>query len=89
VRARGITTAEGDCLWAHYWQLPIEFVDSPEMRSRAWQIADQFSLPTLYDATFLACAELTGAQFWTADRTLLRSLGDHRPEYVHAVEPRP
>ena len=51
---------------------------------RAWQISCPHDLPTLYDAAFLAVAEMaaeaTGevCEFWTADERLVNSLlGSH------------
>jgi len=34
----------------------------------ARDIAEQFNLPTVYDATYAALAELRGCEFWTADK---------------------
>ena len=50
-----------------------------------WAIAQQFSLATLYDAAFLAVAELESAQFWTADESLLNTLTPC-PGYVQKLE---
>lgn len=79
---------EADTLWTAFGDLPIEFLDSPALRNRAWQLAAQYGLPTLYDAAFLACTETTPApadvvrEFWTADEQLLGSLGGDPPPYV-------
>ncbi|MBW4684489.1 MAG: hypothetical protein KME40_05180 [Komarekiella atlantica HA4396-MV6] len=40
----------------------------------------QHGLAALYDAAFLACAESTSAEFWTADAALVRQLTP-RPAY--------
>ena len=91
VRAGLLPAARAERAWAHYWSLPIEFFDTPAMRARGWAMADQFRLPTLYDAAFLACTELAPApagaerEFWTADAHLLRQLGDARPDYVREL----
>ena len=47
-------------------------------------IAQQFSLATLYDAAFLAVAELESAQFSTADESLLNTLTPC-PAYVQKL----
>ena len=52
---------------------------------KTWAIAEQFSLATLYDAAFLAVAELEEAEFWTADQSLLNTLTP-RPAYVKKLE---
>lgn len=65
----------------------IEYIDTEQIKLRAWEIAEQYQLPTLYDAAFLACAESVGAncQFWTADKTLLNQLGQNRPTYIREL----
>ena len=42
----------------------------PGQRQRAWEIATDFGFATVYDATYLALAELQGCEFWTADERL-------------------
>ena len=45
-------------------------------RQRAWQIASEFNFATVYDATYLALAELQGCAFWTADKRLFDQVKD-------------
>lgn len=91
LRAGLLETAEAQGLWAAFLKLPIEFVDMPALRTRAWEIAGQHGLATLYDAAFLACVEVTaasgiaGCEFWTADSQLLRHLGPRTPAYVRQL----
>ena len=91
VRQSLLRQDQADELWVRFGQLPIDFVDTPVLRARAWEIAEQYTLPTLYDAAFLACTEVALAsepatrQFWTADRDLLRQLGTARPGYVRQL----
>jgi len=47
---------------------PVQIVTHPNLRQRARDIAEQFNLPTVYDATYASLAELRGCDFWTADR---------------------
>ncbi len=77
LRAGLLTDEEAKGCFDDFCQLPIEYIDTVEIRARAWEIAEHYQLPTLYDASFLACAESIGAncQFWTADKTLLNQLG--------------
>lgn len=67
-----------------FCQLPIEYIDTEQIRARTWKIAEQYQMPTLYDAAFLACAESVGGncQFWTADKKLLNQLAKDRPDYI-------
>ncbi len=91
VRARLLEPDEAQSLWGDYLALPIRFVENPHLRTRAWALTVEHALPTLYDATFLACTELALApadaarEFWTADRALLRQLGAGRPAYVREL----
>lgn len=81
IRAGLVEVAEGRRLWTAFLKLPIDFLDTWALRMRAWELAEQYTLPTLYDATFLACTELAPGpasarrEFWTADAVLLRQLG--------------
>ena len=92
VRARLLRLDEAQGLWSAFLNLPIEFVEAPELRSRSWQLAEYYSLPTLYDAAFLACTEVAAApesslrEFWTADRHLLKQLGAKRPAYARQLD---
>jgi predicted nucleic acid-binding protein len=56
--------------------LPIQQVSEPAQRKRAWEIATDFGLTTVYDATYLALAELRGCEFWTADERLFNAVKD-------------
>ena len=91
VRMGLLDLPEASQLWSACQDLPIEFVESPSLRQRAWEIARRWRLPTLYDAGFLACTELAAdgthapAEFWTADTALLRQLGDRKPPYVRSL----
>jgi predicted nucleic acid-binding protein len=40
------------------------------MRQRAREIAEQFNQRAVYDATYIALAELRGCEFWTADKLI-------------------
>ena len=77
IRAGLITAEEAQGCFDDFCQLPIEYIDTDQIRAKAWEIAEQYQLPTLYDAAFLACTESVGVgcQFWTADKTLLNQLG--------------
>jgi len=54
-----------------YWVLdraPVQITTHPDLRQKARDIAERFNLPTVYDATYAALAELRGCEFWTADK---------------------
>jgi len=83
-RAGLLSSEEAQGCFDDFCQLPINYIDTEEIRERAWEIASQYQMPTLYDAAFLACAESVrgDCQFWTADKTLLNQLAQDRPNYV-------
>jgi predicted nucleic acid-binding protein len=86
VRAEQITSEEAIAAWDDFHGVDVMFLDTPAIRSRAWELAESLAQHTLYDLAYLACTELalgTSRSFWTADDELLRALGDQRPEYVH------
>jgi predicted nucleic acid-binding protein len=45
-------------------------------RQRAWEVAAVYGFATVYDATYLALAELRGCEFWTADERLFQRVKD-------------
>ncbi|MBE9079244.1 type II toxin-antitoxin system VapC family toxin [Romeria aff. gracilis LEGE 07310] len=81
VRQKLLTSEESQACFEDFQMLPLEFIDRSSLRNRAWAIAAEHHLPTLYDAAFLACAELCGAEFWTADQVLIKGLSPC-PTYV-------
>jgi predicted nucleic acid-binding protein len=55
--------------------LPITLHGDPDLHRRALTLARRFALPAAYDAHYLALAERLGAQFFTADRRLVNTVG--------------
>ena len=47
---------------------PVRITTHPNLRQRAREIAEQFNLSSVYDASYAALAELYGCEFWTADK---------------------
>lgn len=79
-----ITTEEALGFFEDFCELPIDYIEEEAIRVRSWEIAEQYRLLTLYDAAFLACAEMTSAEFWTADAALVRQLTP-RPTYLREI----
>lgn len=75
--------------WREFSALPITFRDALQLRMRAWDIAERYNLPTLYDAAFLACIEVepgsASREFWTVDLVLGRSLQPDPPPYLRIL----
>ncbi len=78
-----MTSAQADVALNAFFRLSIDLVHDRHMYERAWQIAGELSVPVVYDAVYLAVAELRGAEFWTADRKLYDKARG-RP-YVHLL----
>jgi predicted nucleic acid-binding protein len=77
VALRGeLTIDQAQRAFASLQGLPIKTTHSPEQRERAWEIAREFQFPTVYDATYLALAELRQCEFWTADEKLFKQVRD-------------
>jgi predicted nucleic acid-binding protein len=61
--------------------LPITLIPHYEMPQVAWEqfvIGCDLTVST-YDATYLATAQVTSCQLWTADDRLVRTVGDELP----------
>jgi predicted nucleic acid-binding protein len=85
VRARDLSAEEAAEAWRDFRAMPVTFIDTVQLRSRAWDLAERYGQPTLYDAAYLACTEAVAGSsrtFWTADDALLATLGGERPAYV-------
>lgn len=73
---RELTADQAQRAFASLRALPIKTKHSAEQRERAWEIASEFQFPTVYDATYLALAELSQCEFWTADEKLFKQVRD-------------
>ncbi|RME44373.1 MAG: PIN domain-containing protein [Caldilineae bacterium] len=58
------------------FDLDITLYGDAHLHAHAFQIAERLNLPAAYDAHYLALSERLGAEFWTADRQLVRAVGD-------------
>lgn len=85
VRAQDLSAEEAAEAWTDFQAMPVTFVDTPQLRRRAWELAERYGQPTLCDAAYLACTEVaegSSRTFWTADDALLAVLESERPAYV-------
>ena len=57
----------------------IDLLPPATLVQRAWELAEQFDRPTAYDSFYLAAAEHTGSEMWTADRRLFAAVHDQLP----------
>jgi predicted nucleic acid-binding protein len=84
IRSQLLTSEEATTLYQAYNDFSINYIDSQSIRERAWEIANQYNIPTLYDSVFLACAEASSATYWTADKILLKQLNSSL-SYVYSL----
>ena len=66
-------------------KLDIDLYGDTDLHRRALNLAESLSLPATYDAHYLALAERLGAEFWTADKRLVRSVQKVMP-WVRLLE---
>ena len=68
-----ITADEGDLAFEALSQLPISINRNPELPRVAWELARRFNRPNVYDAFYVAAAQIEGCDLWTADRRMVNS----------------
>ena len=91
VRLHWLTPDEAEEAWADFQAMTVAFLDTAEIRRRAWELATQFRQSTLYDVAYMACTELAeggSRTFWTANDELIRALDIDRPSYVRHLRER-
>ena len=74
--ARGDLSVEDAIrLLGHLLASGIELGDVPDLHVRALQLAGQLRQGAVYDAHYLALANVLGCEFWTADERFYRAAG--------------
>jgi len=76
---KGLTPEQAEAAFAKLQTLPSQQTAVLGQRQRAWEVAVAYSFATIYDATYLALAELRGCEFWTADERLFHRVQDTLP----------
>jgi predicted nucleic acid-binding protein len=74
VLRKELTPEQAEAAFAKLRALPIQQISALGQRQRAWEIATEFGFATVYDATYLALAELRVCEFWTADERLFNQV---------------
>jgi len=74
-----LTLEQAEVAFATLQALPIQPMSVLGQRQRAWELAAVYGFATVYDATYLARAELHGCEFWTADERLFQKVRDTLP----------
>lgn len=76
VARRLISHAEGLDLVRTFTGFSVRLVIPPDLYEEAFNLAEAFNLPTVYDAHYVSLAKILGCDLWTADQGLLNALGD-------------
>lgn len=84
MRTGTLTLAEAQAILGQFLALPIALHSPDRLYASALALADRYNLPAVYDAQYLAIAELTGSTLWTADQRLLNTLADRAP-FVQSI----
>lgn len=79
LRQGRLDLAEARALLAQLLAVPLSLQAPETLYDRALVLADQYNLPAVYDAHYVALTELLDATLWTADQRLLRALGGRLP----------
>lgn len=74
MRREGLPLREAAALLDRLLALPVRVVVPDGLFPLALVIADRYALPAIYDAFYLALAELGDCDLWTDDRRLLRQV---------------
>jgi predicted nucleic acid-binding protein len=64
----------GDAAFAAFVSQEVSLLHPDGIEETAWALARRWNLPAAYDATYLALAEVTACEFWTADRRFSANL---------------
>lgn len=79
----GLTEEQADLAFTAVQAIPLTVLMDEGQRQRAWELAKVLGLPTVYDAHYLALAELRRCEFWTADDRLYRKCRQKLPYVRH------
>jgi len=74
-----ISRDEGDAQYVTFRQMPIELRRPEGLSGQAWDIGKRLNPPRLYDASYLALADLEDCDAWTADRRFVRFVAGRSP----------
>ncbi|TDA70397.1 MAG: PIN domain-containing protein [Clostridia bacterium] len=81
----GLTEEQAELVFEAAQSIPLQIVAADSQRRRAWELAKKLGLPTVYDAHYLALAELRNCEFWTADTRFYNTAREKLP-YVHHLQ---
>lgn len=79
----GPTEEQAELAFAAVQAIPLTLLEEEGQKQRAWELAKALGLPTVYDAHYLALAELRRCGFWTTDDRLYRKCRQKLPYVRH------
>lgn len=62
-----------------FLSFPVELTMPSELHRRALELSDTCGLPAVYDAHYLALAQMLDCEFWTADQKFVNALEGKHP----------
>jgi len=80
-----LSQEDGDRAYTILDNLTVELREPNQLYGTAWQFAQRFQRPTVYDCCYLALAAITQCEFWTADRRLANAVGNQL-QWLHLLE---
>jgi predicted nucleic acid-binding protein len=75
MRREGVPLDQALALLEAFFALPLTLTAPSLLSRRALILAVEHDLPAVYDAHYVALAEILGCDLWTDDRRLLRLVG--------------
>ena len=79
VRRGEISPADSEDALSAFLGLPVRIAIPEGLYESAFQLAQRFDRPTVYDTHYVALAQIAGCEVWTADLKLLNSLDGRLP----------
>jgi predicted nucleic acid-binding protein len=74
-----ISKDEGDAQFVTFQAMPIELRRPSGLSDQTWDIGKRMNPPRLYDASYLALANIQDCDVWTADRRFVRLMAARSP----------
>lgn len=79
VRRQALRLDEAVTLLDRFLTFPVSLMQPANLHQRALVLATRYDLPAVYDAQYVALAEMLGVTLWTNDQRLLQTLHGRLP----------
>jgi predicted nucleic acid-binding protein len=74
VSLKQITPTEGEDAFARFQRVKVSLSHRESLFPLAWELAKEFNRSRAYDTAYLALAQLSQCEFWTADEKLYNAV---------------